>query len=135
MSLNRISVIPLVASLSGCDAPMDDAHIRDKMVGTCLQLDQFDSGVSLRRLTTYSANGTFTEHGKRTERQQVNYYTVAGSFRIEKSTIYYEVLSSSHPGVPVGYKNVNRIANIDDEAVIMDTPQGKRVVCRWNRSD
>lgn len=137
MILNRIAVIPLAALSFGCDAPLDDAKIRSKIVGTCVQHDQFDSGIKLQRSTTYSANGTFTERGERTEGPQVNHYTVAGSYRIEKSTIYYEVLSSSHPGVPVGYKNVNRIVGIDDEAVTMDTPQRRRVVCRWqgNRSD
>jgi len=132
----RVAAVLLVSIFYGCEAPMDDVHIREKLVGTCLQLDQFDSGASLQRLTTYFANGTFTEQGKRMEGRQVNHYTVAGLYRIEKGMIYYEVLSSNHPGIAVGYNNVNRIADIDDKSVAMDTPQGKRVVCHWqtNRS-
>ena len=130
----EVMAIILAGSLSVAhDAPMDDAEIRSKMYGTCIQHDQFDSGVSMNRIYTYSADGTFTDRGERTEGSRVNHFTVAGTWRIDNGKIYYEVRSSTHPGVPPGYKNVNRIASIDQETVAMDTPQGRRVVCRWKK--
>lgn len=127
-----MAIVFLTGSLSAArDAPMDDAAIRGKMIGTCVQKDQYDSGVSMIRVYTYSVDGTFTDHGERTEGSRVDHFKVSGTWRIENGNIHYEIGSSTHPGVQPGYKNVNRIVGIDREAVAMDTPQGKRVVCRW----
>lgn len=127
-----IAIIFLTGSLSAArDAPLDDATIRSKILGTCVQKDQFDSGVSMIRVYTYSADSTFTNYGERTEGSRVDHFKVSGTWRIDNGNIHYEVRSSTHPGVPPGYRNVNRIAGIDRNAVIMDTPQGRRVVCRW----
>ncbi len=128
------AIIFLTGSLSAArDAPMDDATIRSKMLGTCVQKDKFDPGVSMLRVYTYSVDGTFTNYGERTEGSRVDHFKVSGIWRIDAGNIHYEVRSSTHPGVQPGYKNVNRIAGIDQDAVIMDTPQGRRVVCRWKK--
>ena len=127
-----IAIIFLTGSLSAArDAPLDDATISSKILGTCVQKDQFDSGVSMIRVYTYSADSTFTNYGERAEGSRVDHFKVSGTWRIDSGNIHYEIRSSTHPGVQPGYKNVNRIAGIDREAVFMDTPQGKRVVCRW----
>jgi hypothetical protein len=60
-----MAIIFLTGSLSAArDAPMDDATIRSKMLGTCVQKDKFDSGVSMLRVYTYSADGTYTNYGR-----------------------------------------------------------------------
>lgn len=123
--------LSLLAFLLGCGSSHNDAEIKSKMLGTCLQVDHFSSGIKLSRVTTYLLDGTFTEHGVRTEGSLANKYTVTGYWIIENGRVHYKIHSSTHPGVAAGYKNVNRIVKLDETAVVMVTPQGRRVVCAW----
>lgn len=109
---------------------IDDIEITHKMRGTCEQHDQYSSSIGLTRVYSYLDDGTFTEYGERTEGTRASRYVVSGTWRIQDRLIHYEILSSTHPGIPVGYKNVNRITRIDEKTVVMDTPQGRSVVCR-----
>lgn len=125
------AVFVLAIILVGCNPSGIDVELKNKLQGTCIQTDIFPSGIQLHREITYSANGTFSEHGKRTEGKRTNQYIVSGTWKISEGNIHYEILASSHPGVSVGFKNVNRVVSLDSVSVVMDTPQNRRVVCDW----
>lgn len=112
---------------------IDDIEITRKMHGTCEQRDQYSPDVRLIRTYTYSDDGSFTEQGERIEGTHTDRYNVSGRWRVRDRLIHYEILSSTHPGIPVGYKNVNRVARIDAKHVVMDTPQGRSVMCTWTK--
>jgi len=109
----EVMAVILAGSLSVAhDVPMDDAEIRSKMLGTCIQHDQFDSGVTMNRIYTYSADGTFTDRGERTEGSRVDRFTVAGTWRIDNGKIYYEVRSSTHPTLKGSNVNVKGVSTL-----------------------
>lgn len=128
MKLLRVIVAVVAGNQSVTFAmSIDDIEIAHKMQGTCEQRDQYGSNIRLTRTYTYSGDGSFTEHGERIDGTRANRYVLVGTWRIRDRLVHYEILSSTHPGVPVGYKNVNRVTQIDAKSVVMDTPQGRSV--------
>ncbi|MBL1140423.1 MAG: hypothetical protein HND53_00135 [Proteobacteria bacterium] len=57
-------------------------------------------------------------------------YKVSGNYKLEKDILKYEATESTHPDVPVGQKDWNKILFLHEKVIVTESSKGKLTVSK-----